>query len=126
MLKLETVAAGLILLAFAPGAPAAAQPAQVTVQVYSFGFAPQPIRLAAGRPVTLTFVNQSGSHHDFSASAFFAHARITAGAAPDGEIDLMPHETRSITLVPEHGTYHAHCSHFFHKQLGMSDTIVVE
>ena len=125
MLKLETVAAGLILLAFTLGAPAAAQPAQVTVQVYSFGFAPQPIRLAAGRPVTLTLVNQSGSHHDFSARAFFAHARITAGAAPNGEIDLMPHETRSITLVPAPGTWHAHCSHFFHKQLGMSDTIVV-
>jgi plastocyanin len=28
-------------------------------------------------------------------------------------------------LIPRAGTYHAHCSHFMHKQLGMSDTIVV-
>jgi plastocyanin len=105
--------------------PAAAQPAAVTVQVYSFGFAPQPIRLAAGRPVTLQFVNSSGSHHDFTAHSFFQHATITAGAAPNGEIELMPHESKSMTLIPARGTYHAHCSHFFHKQLGMSDEIIV-
>jgi len=107
-------------------APAAAQPAQLVVQVYSYGFAPQPIRLAAGRPMTLTFVNQSGSSHDFSAPGFFANSRILSGDASDGEVDLPPHSSRSITLIPRAGTYHAHCSHFFHKQLGMSDLIVVE
>ena len=105
---------------------AAAQPAQVVVQVWSYGFAPTPIHLAAGRPVTLTFVNRSGSGHDFTAEAFFQNARITAGAAPDGEIELAPHETKSVTLVPARGTYHAHCSHFFHKQMGMHDEIIVE
>ena len=107
-------------------APAAAQPAQLVVQVYSYGFAPQPIRLAAGRPMTLTFVNQSGSSHDFSAPGFFANSRILSGDASDGEVDLPPHSSRSITLIPRAGTYHAHCSHFFHKQMGMSDLIVVE
>jgi len=115
----------LVPLALAIAAPAPAQPAQFTVQVYSFGFAPQPIRLVAGRPVTLRFVNGSGSHHDFTAHSFFQHATITAGAAPGGEVELGPHEVKSITLVPTRGTYHAHCSHFFHKQLGMKDTIVV-
>ena len=116
-------AAAALPLVLAAAAPA--QPAQLVVQVYSYGFAPQPIRLAAGRPVTLTFVNQSGSSHDFSAHGFFSRARVLAGDASEGEVDLSPHQARSITLVPTAGTYHAHCSHFFHKQMGMSDLIIV-
>jgi plastocyanin len=115
--------AALFLLSLA--GPAAAQPAQVLVQVYSFGFAPQPIHLAAGRPVTLTLTNRSGSAHDFTAPGFFQHARIIAGGPVSDEVELRPHETRSVTLVPAAGTYQAHCSHFLHKQMGMSDTIVV-
>ena len=106
-------------------APAVAQPAQFVVQVYSFGFAPQPIHLAAGRPVTLTFVNRSGSSHDFTAPGFFQRSTITAGAAPTSRIELRPHESKSITLIPRAGTYQAHCSHFLHAQMGMTDTIVV-
>ena len=117
-------AAALSLLALAPAA--AQGPAQLTVQVWSFGFAPNPIHLMAGKPVTLTFVNRAGISHDFTAHGFFTNARITAGAAPDAEIELGPHQTRSITLVPRAGVYHAHCSHFFHKQMGMSDTIIVD
>jgi plastocyanin len=105
-------------------ASAVAQPAQVTVRVWSFGFAPNPIRLAAGQPVTLTFVNESGSSHDFTAPGFFQHARIVSGAAGN-EVELKPHETKSITLVPVRGTYQAHCSHFMHKQMGMNDYIIV-
>jgi plastocyanin len=116
------------LLALALAAPSAAQapaPAQLVVNVWSFGFSPQPIHLAAGRPVTITFVNRSGRSHDFTAPGFFQHSAISAGAAPDGEIELSGHETKSITLVPAAGTWQAHCSHFMHKQLGMSDSIIV-
>lgn len=122
MLRISTLVIALSLTA-----PAAAQaPAQLTVDVWSFGFAPHPIHLAAGKPVTLTFVNRSGSGHDFSAPGFFEHATITGGAAPGGEIDLRAHETRSVTLIPRAGRYQAHCSHFLHKQMGMSDLIVVD
>ena len=117
--------ATLALFALTPLAPLAAQPAAQVVDVWNFGFGPAPIHLQAGRPVTLTFVNRSGSSHDFTAHSFFASARIVSGAAPDGEIDLPGHATRTITLVPRAGTYRAHCSHFFHKQLGMSDQIIV-
>ena len=120
-LRIATAAA----FALAPLASAEAQPATQTVDVASFYFAPKPIHLAAGRPVTLTFVNRSGSGHDFTARRFFANSRIIAGSAPEGEIDLGPHQTRTITLVPSAGTYKAHCSHFMHKQFGMSDVIVV-
>jgi plastocyanin len=105
--------------------PTVASPPGQTIMVWSFGFAPNPIRLAAGEPITLTFQNRSGSSHDFTAKQFFASARITAGGAPEGEIELKPHETKSITLIPRAGTYKAHCSHFFHEPLGMNDTIVV-
>jgi plastocyanin len=124
MPKARLVLAGLVTALIA--APAAAQPAALTVDVYSFGFGPKPIHLRAGQPVTLNFVNRSGSSHDFTAHSFFANARITAGAAPEGEIDLPGHATRSITLVPRAGSYHAHCSHFLHKQMGMQDTILVD
>ena len=119
--RLAAAAAFALILA----GPAATQPASFVVQVYSYGFAPRPIHLAAGRQVTLTFINQSGSSHDFTAKGFFDHSRIVAGAAPDGEIELRPHESKSITLIPGAGVFQAHCSHFFHKQMGMSDTIVV-
>jgi plastocyanin len=92
------------------------------IEVWSFGFSPNPLRLHAV-PVVLRFVNHSGSSHDFTAPSFFARA----GPAPlPPEVELGPHETRSIALVPAPGTYHAHCSHFMHKQLGMSDLIIVE
>jgi plastocyanin len=93
--------------------------------VWSYGFAPSPIQLKAGTPVTLRFVNQSGASHDFTAKEFFAASKITAGAAPEGEIELKGQETKTVTLVPAAGTYKAHCSHFLHESLGMHDTIVV-
>ena len=103
---------------------AAAAPPQV-IAVWSFGFAPNPIRLAAGREVTLTFQNRSGSSHDFTAHGFFDHARIISGDAREGEVELRPHETKTVTLIPGPGTFHAHCSHFMHEMLGMSTYIVV-
>jgi plastocyanin len=117
-----SLTAALLSLASA----ALAQPTAQTITVSSFSFAPKPIHLIAGQPVTLTFVNSSGSGHDFTAKTFFAASRITVGAAPDGEIELRGHETKSITLIPQRGTYTAHCSHFFHTQMGMSDQIIVD
>jgi plastocyanin len=119
--------AALAALSLVSISPAAAQPAAaVTIYAWSFDFAPKPIHLRAGRPVTLTFVNRSNGSHDFTARSFFASSRILAGAAPDGEVDLRGGETRRITLVPRAGSYNVHCSHFLHKQMGMRDLIVVD
>lgn len=120
-LRLAAVAA----VSFALIAPVAAQPAGQTIDVRSFSFSPVPIRLAAGKPVTLTFVNSSGSGHDFTAKDFFAQSAISAGSAPGGKIALKGHETKTITLVPKAGTYEVHCSHFLHASMGMHDQIVV-
>ena len=118
--------AALASLSLVLASQAAAQPAQLVIQVSSFSFAPNPIQLAAGKPVTITFDNRSGSGHDFTAKEFFAASTITAGAAPGGKVALAGHESKSITLVPRAGTYDAHCSHFLHASMGMTDQIVVK
>jgi len=122
MLRLAAVAA----LPLALAAPVPAQPAGQMILVWSYGFSPRQLHLAGGRPVALTFVNRSGSGHDFTAERFFASARFLDGAAKDGEIELAPHETKTVRLIPAAGTYKAHCSHFFHKQMGMTDQIIVD
>ena len=40
-------------------------------------------------------------------------------------VDLRGGETKRVTLVPRAGTYSVHCSHFLHKQFGMTDRIIV-
>ena len=124
MLSLRLTA--LAALPLALSAPAPAQPAAQTILVWSYGYTPRPIYLRAGQPVTLTFVNRSGNSHDFVARSFFANSRMLSGDAREGEIDLRGGETKTVRLIPRAGTYSAHCSHFFHKQLGMSDQIIVQ
>ena len=117
--------AAMAALSLVSVAPAAAQPAAMTIYLWSFDFAPKPIYLRAGRPVTLTFVNRSRSSHDFVARSFFANSRIMSGMVMDGMVDLRGGETTRVTLVPRAGTYGVHCSHFLHKQFGMTDRIIV-
>ena len=124
MLLSRCAAVAALSIAFA--SPALAQPAAQTIQLASFSYAPSPIHLKAGKPVTLTFVNRAGGGHDFTAKEFFASSSITAGSAPGGEVDLKAHQTKTVTLVPHAGTYKVHCSHFMHSTMGMHSTIVVD
>lgn len=117
--------ANVAALSLAFNAPVTAQAPAQTILVWSYGFSPRPIHLAAGRPVTLTLVNRSGRGHDFTAPSFFGNSRIVAGAAAGGEIELRGGETKTVTLIPRAGTYKVHCSRFLHKQMGMSDVITV-
>ena len=119
----STIIAALAL-GFTPPAPA--QPAAQTIQLYSFGFTPKAIHLAAGRPVTINFVNTAGGGHNFSAPSFFAAASVTSGSAPGGVVELGAHQSRAITLTPRAGSYKFRCTHTFHKQFGMSGQIVVD
>jgi plastocyanin len=117
--------ASAAFLAVLVASPALAQPQAITIGVYSFGFSPKPIHLRAGQPVTLTFVNQSGHGHDFTAPEFFAASAISAGAAPGGKVALAGHQTKTVTLTPRAGSYTAHCSHFLHSSMGMTGQIIV-
>ena len=122
MRLLPLAAAALAALA----SPALASPYPVQrIDMANFRYAPKPIVLAAGKPVTLMFVNAAHGGHDFTARDFFARSRILAGSAPSGRVELSGGETRSVTLVPSAGTYRVHCSHFLHSSFGMTDTIIV-
>ena len=112
-------------LSLITSAPASAQAPAYVINLSSYAYAPHPIQLRAGLPVTLTFVNRSNKGHDFTAREFFASARITAGAAPGGKVRLGPGRTQSLTLIPRAGTYDVHCSHFLHSQMGMRTRILV-
>lgn len=108
--------------------PAAAQIVAAPVQsiaLYSYGFNPTPIVLNAGKAVTLSFVNRAGKSHDFTAEKFFRASKIISGRVGEGEVDLAPGQTASVTLVPAAGRYKVHCGHPFHKMLGMHTDIIV-
>ena len=107
--------------------PAAAQPMKsVAVTLSNFNIAPATIHLAAGQPVRLVFTNASGGGHDFTAPDFFARASVVSGPVAHGEVDLAGHATATVTLTPARGSYKAKCTHFAHKMMGMSATIVVD
>lgn len=126
MKPLRTAVAAILALGLAPAAaqPSARAPIQ-TIGLYSYGYQPSLIVLAAGKPVTLRFVNRSGNGHDFSADRFFRAASILSGPVDGGEVGLGPGQTKWVTLVPAAGTYPVHCSHFLHDQLGMHTMVVV-
>lgn len=116
----------LITAALVTASHAPASPRQVQIDLASFSISPKPILLAAGQPVRLVFANRSGSGHDFTARSFFASARTIRGAVDNGEVELKGHQSAMVELVPTRGTYKAHCSHFGHKLLGMTGTIIVQ
>jgi plastocyanin len=114
-----------VCAAFAPAASAELPASGQTIELFSYGFRPGPIALAAGKEVTLKFVDTSGGGHDFTAPEFFAASRIVSGDVKEGEVELKGGESKTVTLVPAAGQYKAHCSHPFHSVMGMHTTIVV-
>jgi plastocyanin len=117
--------AALSLFAVASAQAQPTAPVQV-INVQSYYYNPAPIVLRAGVPVTLQFVNRAGKGHDFTAEKFFRSSRILAGQVGDGEVELRPGQVANVTLVPAAGRYNVHCSHPFHKILGMHTTILVQ
>ena len=94
-----------------------------------FAYDPTPIRLRAGEPVKLRFINQGQASFSFSAPGFFRAARVRSGdseAVADGEVSLAPGETRIIALVPARGRYGAHSGNLIQRLLGMRGRIIVE
>ena len=127
---------GLLLLfcAFLLSAPALAQEpewraaSEYDVLLRPWAYEPNPIRLEAGRPVKLRFVNQGQSTHSFSAREFFRAARIRSGDddLADGHFQLSPGERRTIALVPAPGRYRVRSGNIIQRLLGMSAVIIVE
>jgi len=126
----------LLLCAMLLAAPAAAQrepewrtAPEAPILLRPYAYEPETIRLEAGRPVKLHFVNNSRATLSVSAPAFFRAARIRsrdARALRRGHFRLAPGERRVIALVPAPGRYRARSANLAHRALGMSARILVE
>jgi hypothetical protein len=126
----------LPLIALLLAAPTAAQrePEWRIAQEYDvllrpWAYEPRLIRLPAGRPVRLHFVNQSRATMAFSAPAFFRAARLRprdGDVVRRGGFRLAPGERRYVDLVAAPGRYRARSSNLIHRVLGMNAEILVE
>ena len=124
----------LALLLAAPGLAQPREPewriaVEHDVLLRPWAYEPRLIRLPAGQPVRLHFVNQSRATMAFSAPAFFRGARLRprdADIARRGGFRLAPGERRSVALVAAPGRYGARSSNLVHRLLGMSAEILVE
>jgi len=126
----------LALVLVLAAAPAAAQrePEWRTAPEYDvllrpFAYEPPTVRLEAGRPVRLRFVNGGQATHSFQAPRFFRGARLRRGdedLALTGRFRLGPGERRTIALVPVRGRYSVGSYNFVQRVLGMRAVIIVE
>lgn len=132
-MRLYMILAAALALA-SPAAAAQREPEWRTAReeqilLRPFAYEPRRIRLEAGEPVKLLFVNNSRATLSVSAPSFFRAARIRgcdSRALRDGHFRLAPGERRTIALVPAPGRYRARSGNIAHRALGMSALIVVE
>jgi len=126
----------LLALLLLLGAPALAQPEpewrgapEYDVLLRPFAFEPRIIRLEAGRPVRLRFVNGGRATHSFHAPRFFRTARLRAedgDIVTNGYVRLASGERRTVALVPAPGRYPVRSFGAVQWALGMRAVIVVE
>jgi plastocyanin len=123
----------LFPLALVLAAPAAAQEWRMApeydVQLSTYDIQPGEIRLKAGEPVRLRFVNNSNQGLTFSAGDFFRASRLRrrdAVLVKGGSVKVPPLSTRTVVLVPRPGRYRAQGANLLHRLLGMSGRIIVE
>jgi plastocyanin len=114
-------------------APAAAQDWRVApeydVLLTSYDISPSQLRLKAGEPVRLRFVNNSNERHRFSAPGFFRSAQLRrrdSAMVKGGAIDVRALSTQTVVLVPKKGRYRMTGGNLFRRVLGMGGTIIVE
>ena len=127
-----------VCFCFSPCSPpcphAAAEPEwhaapEYDVLMRPFDYEPPTIRLAAGQPVKLRFINQGQATFSFSADPFSALRRsgpAMSRLVADGQFEVAPGERRVIALIPAPGRYQARSSNLIHRMLGMSAEIIVE
>jgi plastocyanin len=111
-----------------PSQGPAAAPEAFPIRLTNFSYNPDHLRLRAGVPVRLQFVNESSGGHNFAARAFFAASTFAPGLLPppDGKVEVAARSTVELTLIPRvPGTYPVECTHFLHSLFGMTGTIVV-
>ena len=123
----------ILLCLLAVAGPASAQEwrtaPEYDVLLTSYDIVPETIRLEAGEPVRLRFVNNSNQRLSFFARSLFRNSKLRgrdADLVADGAIELGPLSTETIALVPKAGRYRVRSGNFLHRLLGMRATVVVE
>jgi hypothetical protein len=123
----------LFVSALLLAAPAAAQEwslaPEYDVLVSSFEIAPKVIRLKAGEPVRLRFVNNSEQPHRFYAPGLFRSAELRERDSKllrNGGLDVAPLSDETIAFVPKKGRYKVRGDNLFRRVIGMTARIVVE
>lgn len=99
------------------------------VLLSTYDIQPGEIRLKAGEPVRLRFVNTSNQGLTFSAGGFFRAAQLRrrdSAIVRGGAVAVPALSTRTIVLVPKAGRYKAQGANLLHRLLGMSGRIIVE
>jgi hypothetical protein len=123
----------LFLSLFLIGAPASAQDWRMApeheVLLTSFEIQPRVIRLKAGEPARLHFVNNSEQRHSFSAPGLFAASQLRGRdrkLVKGGTVVVPPLSEVTLVLVPKAGRYKASGDNIFRRVLGMKARIIVE
>jgi plastocyanin len=123
----------LLLSAFLIGAPVAAQEwrtaPEYDVLLTSWAIQPKVLRLKAGEPVRLRFVNNSNEPHRFAAPDFFDAAELRErdrAMVRGGSLAVPPLSEATIVLVPRAGRYRMSGGALAPRLLGMRGRIVVE
>ena len=123
----------LLPLALLVASPAVAQDwrtaPEYDVLLTTYDIQPGEIRLKAGEPVRLRFVNNSNKGLTFSAGGFFRDSKLRrrdSDLVKGGSIVVPPLSTRTVVLVPKAGRYKATGASLLHRLLGMSGRIIVE
>jgi hypothetical protein len=102
---------------------------EADILLHPFRYEPREIRLVAGRPVRLEFVNNGQANLSFRAPRFFGAAlvrRRDRHKLANGGFRLAPGERLTIALVPARGQYRAYSGYLLHRLRGMTARIVVE
>ena len=129
--KRVALAMASLSLSLAFSAPLSAEPALAATRIVlaNFSFTPSDLRLEAGKPVTLHFVNEGSGGHNFVAPEFFAAASLDEAVrsrlGKKGVVELEKGAALDVTLTPKAGTYPVKCTHFLHAGFGMTGTITV-
>ena len=115
-----------LILALPGAATAQGATRTVDVQLSSFDFSPNALRLKAGEPIVLHLVNAGSGGHNFAAPKFFAAAGAVSGPVKKGRVEVAGHQSADVRLTPARGTYKLRCTHTLHSSFGMTGTIIVE
>ena len=114
-----SLSVGALLLAACAAPEKAAAPIEgapeIKVVAREFSFGPAEIRVKAGEPVNVVYVNEGAEFHDFVITGLDFRLNADPGVEVVGGL-----------AVEEPGTYEFICSVDDHKDQGMVGTLVVE